>query len=389
MSTNKPKHICFSITHHGFGHGAISCAVIAQLKALAPTTKITILSTIPSSYFAARLAQPYDLIAMGSDFGMVMHSAISVDVPSSETKYMQLLQEWPSKVTAEQALLAKLQPDLVVSNISPITLAAAANLGIPSISVCPFNWSQILARYSHDSLLTLELIPLMNAAYASVTMALKPRPHVPNHQCLKEIEIEWNESKISLNDYDGEDIHSIIEEILTQKIGEAGKKILIPRGSRLYGIYSTEIKFNQARVNINWTNLLRPDGVKLAVTLQAGDEFGRAGVVGEVDRRYSAIVANTVLTSAFALGTSMGMQKLFGGGGGATTTVTNLTSGTASTTSGAYSQIAFEVTKNILDIMKGIVDQAIDTKPVIRLAQGTKITIMVTSDLKLPEMKQR
>ena len=171
--------------------------------------------------------------------------------------------------------------------------------------------------------------------------------------------------------------------------GEAGKEILIPRGSRLYGTYSTEIKFNQARVKINWTNLLRPDGVKLAVTLQAGDEFGRAGVVGEVDRRYSSVVANTVLTSAFALGTSMGMQKLFGGGGGGTTTVTNLTSGTSSTTSGAYSQIAFEVTKNILDIMKGIVDQAIDTKPVIRLAQGTKITIMVTSDLRLPAMKKR
>ena len=171
--------------------------------------------------------------------------------------------------------------------------------------------------------------------------------------------------------------------------GEAGKEILIPRGSRLYGTYSTEIQFNQARVMINWTNLLRPDGVKLAVTLQAGDEFGRAGVLGEVDRRYSAVVANTVLTSAFALGTSMGMQRLFGGSGGTTTTVTNLTSGTAATTSGAYSQIAFEVTKNILQVMKGIVDQAIDTKPIIRLAQGTKITIMVTSDLKLPAMKKK
>ena len=171
--------------------------------------------------------------------------------------------------------------------------------------------------------------------------------------------------------------------------GEAGKEILIPRGSRLYGTYSTEIKFNQARVMINWANLLRPDGVKLAVTLQAGDEFGRAGVLGEVDRRYSAIVANTVLTSAFALGTSMGMQKLFGGGGGATTTVTNLTSGTSATTAGAYSQIAFEVTKNILDVMKGVVDQAIDLQPVIRLAQGTKITIMVTADLKLPAMKKK
>lgn len=189
MTTNQPKHICFSITHHGFGHGAISCAVIAQLQALAPATQITILSTIPSSYFAARLAQPYELITMGSDFGMVMHSAISIDLASSEAKYHQLRQDWPSKVASEQALLAKLQPDLVVSNISPITLAAAANLGLPSISVCPFNWSQILARYSHDSVLTEELIPLMNAAYASVAMALKPQPHVPNHQCLKEVEI--------------------------------------------------------------------------------------------------------------------------------------------------------------------------------------------------------
>ena len=171
--------------------------------------------------------------------------------------------------------------------------------------------------------------------------------------------------------------------------GEAGKEILIPRGSRLYGTYSTEITFNQARVMINWVNLLRPDGVKLAVTLQAGDEFGRAGVLGEVDRRYSAVVANTVLTSAFALGTSMGMQRLFGGTGGTTTTVTNLTSGTAATTAGAYSQIAFEVTKNILEVMKGVVDQAIDTKPIIRLAQGTKITIMVTADLKLPAMKKK
>jgi type IV secretory pathway VirB10-like protein len=171
--------------------------------------------------------------------------------------------------------------------------------------------------------------------------------------------------------------------------GEVGKEILIPRGSRLYGTYSTEIKFNQARVNINWTNLLRPDGVKLAVTLQAGDEFGRAGVVGEVDRRYSSIVANTVLTSAFALGTSMGIQKLFGGNGVNTTTITNLTSGTAATTAGASNQIAFEVTKNILDVMKGVVDQAIDIQPVIRLAQGTKITIMVTADLKLPSMKQK
>ncbi|MCE2596551.1 hypothetical protein K6Y31_17285 [Motilimonas cestriensis] len=188
-SATPVKHICFSITHHGFGHGAISCAVMAQLQALAPGIKLTILSTIPLSYFTPRLQQPFDLIPIGSDFGMVMHSAISVDVASSERQYTQLQQEWSAKVAAEQALLANLNPDLVISNISPITLAAAHNLAIPSISICPFNWSQILANYSNDPGLTNELIPLMDQAYASVVKALKPQPHVPNPKSLNELAI--------------------------------------------------------------------------------------------------------------------------------------------------------------------------------------------------------
>jgi len=42
---------------------------------------------------------------------------------------------------------------------------------------------------------------------------------------LGEIEKELQNGQISLNDFDGEDVHSVIEEILTQKVGEAGKKI--------------------------------------------------------------------------------------------------------------------------------------------------------------------
>ncbi|MFO6425148.1 hypothetical protein [Motilimonas sp. KMU-193] len=182
MTRANGKHICFSITHHGFGHGAISTSVIAALQKLAPELKISILSTLPDSYFRSRLSHEYTLIPIGSDFGMTMHSAISVDVPTSEQHYLQLLATWTEKQAQEQAILAKLKPDLVIANISPVTLAAAAKLGIPSMSLCPFNWSQILQSYSQHPVLVNELLPLMDRAYQSVSLALKPTPHVPNHK---------------------------------------------------------------------------------------------------------------------------------------------------------------------------------------------------------------
>jgi len=171
--------------------------------------------------------------------------------------------------------------------------------------------------------------------------------------------------------------------------GESGKQVLIPRGSRLYGTYSTEVQFNQVRVKISWSNILRPDGVKLTAALEAGDEYGRAGVVGELDRRISSMIASTVLTSAFTLGASLAMQAVAPSNAANTTTISNISSGTTSTVSGAYNQVTLEVTKNILNIMKDIVDKAIDTKPVIRVPQGTKITVMATTDIQLPATKKR
>ncbi len=199
MTLANGKHICFSITHHGFGHGAISTSVIAALQQQAPGLKISILSTLPDSYFRSRLSQNYTLIPVGSDFGMTMHSAISVDVPASEQKYLQLLATWAEKQSQEQAILTKLKPDLVVSNISPVTLAAASQLGIPSISLCPFNWSQILQSYSQHPILTEQLIPMMDKAYQSVSLALKPTPHVPNSKQANEQEIgpiaQWGKQR--------------------------------------------------------------------------------------------------------------------------------------------------------------------------------------------------
>ena len=170
--------------------------------------------------------------------------------------------------------------------------------------------------------------------------------------------------------------------------GELGNEILIPKGSRLYGSYSSEIKRGQGRVQINWSRLIRPDGVSLNISFAASDQFGRAGISGDVDNRYSSIVVNSVLTSVLAIGGVSAAQKLLNNNT-ATTVVNNPVQGTTTTTGNASNQVLYDMTKSILDIIGQIITNAIDMNAVIRVPQGTRITVIVNSDMIIPSIKRK
>ncbi len=169
--------------------------------------------------------------------------------------------------------------------------------------------------------------------------------------------------------------------------GESGNDVLIPRGSRLFGAYSSEIKRGQGRVQINWSRLIRPDGVDLAISSVAADQFGRAGIAGEVDNKYSSVITNSLLTSVLAVGGVAAAQSLLGNQ--ATTTTANPTQGTTTTTGNATNQALYDVTKTIVDTVGQIVNSALDLTPVIRVPQGTRITVIVNADIKVPSMSKR
>jgi len=183
-------HLCFSITAHGFGHGAISTAVIQQVMDDFPSIKITILTLLPKSYLDSRLSGSYTHIQVGHDFGMLMHSPIEVDVDSSREKYAELDKNWQRVVQQEVDILKQIQPNCVISNVSPITLEAAMKLGIPTATVAPFNWAQIYQRYclNQQDKQTVAVYKRMLRAYKSVDYIYKPLPSVPNSD-LNEINI--------------------------------------------------------------------------------------------------------------------------------------------------------------------------------------------------------
>jgi type IV secretion system protein VirB10 len=168
--------------------------------------------------------------------------------------------------------------------------------------------------------------------------------------------------------------------------GESGNEVLIPKGSRLYGSYSSKIVKGQGRVDISWTRLIRPDGVDLAISFSASDQFGRSGIEGEVNNKYGSIVAGSLLTSVLAVGSAAAVGKLLGGNTSVSTTTSN---GATTTTGTAANQAIADVTKTIIDTAGTIVGNTLDITPVIRVPQGTKVTVIVNADMNLPSMIRR
>ena len=165
--------------------------------------------------------------------------------------------------------------------------------------------------------------------------------------------------------------------------GESGNDVLIPRGSRLYGSYSTKVTRGQGRVDISWTRLIRSDGVDLAITFKASDQFGRSGIPGAVDNKYGSVITNSLLTSILAVGGAVAAQKAIGGNNSTSATTT---AGVTTISGNASSQAVADVTKTIVNTVSQIVGDSLNLTPVITVPQGTKITVVVNADMNLPSM---
>lgn len=182
------------------------------------------------------------------------------------------------------------------------------------------------------------------------------------------------------------EIPGFVRGIVSRDVyGEAGSDVLIPRGSRLFGAYTSEVNKGQGRVEIGWTRLIRPDGVDLAVSFNASDQFGRSGIPGAVDNKYGSIIANSMLTSVLAVGSVAAAQALLDDDD--LTTTNNVNQGTVTTTGNATNRAIYDVSRQVIDTVGKIVSSTINVNPVIRVPQGTRITVIVNSDIEIPAMK--
>lgn len=159
------------------------------------------------------------------------------------------------------------------------------------------------------------------------------------------------------------DLPGMVRAIVDENVySRTGRKLLIPKGTRVVGRYQSGAETGQTRVYIAWSRLERPDGVIIDIDSPGTDSLGRAGLTGIVDKRmlekYGAATFMTLLSPAILLLTKereiedRDTRDLIAGGRESTN-----------------------------DIAEGILRDTAEIGPVIHVQQGTEIVIFVARDL--------
>ena len=82
-----------------------------------------------------------------------------------------------------------------------------------------------------------------------------------------------------------------------------GKYLLIPQGTRLIGVYSSEVSYGQDCVLVAWQRLIFPDGKALDIgSMPGADSAGYAGFHDQVDNHYMRIYGSALMMSGIVAG---------------------------------------------------------------------------------------
>lgn len=155
--------------------------------------------------------------------------------------------------------------------------------------------------------------------------------------------------------------------------GAQGRTVLIPAGSRVIGHYRSLARFGEARLDISWSRILRPDGVSINIDNQAADVMGRTGLPGDLDTRFFEKYGSSLLTSGIAAAGDWVLS-------GSSTSVTNPLGGTTQSLSGR-ARAGNRLGNDLDQLGQRMVQENVDIRPVLTVPQGTRLNIIPAEDI--------
>ncbi|WP_291518971.1 TrbI/VirB10 family protein, partial [Acidovorax sp.] len=144
-----------------------------------------------------------------------------------------------------------------------------------------------------------------------------------------------------------------------------GTHVLIPKGSELYGAYSSGVNVGQQRLMFAFRRVVLPNRVTFDLPAAKGmDLAGAAGVEGDVNNHFFKMFGTSMLFALLSYGAEKNEPAPSGLG----------SSGGARTAAG---QALVDVSRTVLERNKTI-------PPTITVPAGTRINVQVASDMEFP-----
>ncbi len=146
-------------------------------------------------------------------------------------------------------------------------------------------------------------------------------------------------------------------------------RILVPRGARLYGRYSSDIDQGQRRVMIAWDRLVRADGLSVQLEGYGTDRVGRSGLAGKVNTHAVSRFGSAALVSVIgALPAALEAAASDSQDDNDDDTLAEI-----------YGSIGQNASTAVSDVMAGYLNRP----PTITIHQGAVVIVRVNKDLEL------
>ncbi|WP_152499466.1 TrbI/VirB10 family protein [Labrenzia sp. THAF82] len=155
---------------------------------------------------------------------------------------------------------------------------------------------------------------------------------------------------------------TVVVQVSRDVYGYHGRTKLVPKGSRMICAYESVDKIGQTRVGFSCSRILLGESRAEIFQLNSkvGDAQGYAGLSGEVNNRFWEKYGSAILT--VALGTAV--EGAVVGSSQIDSTNSNIV---ANGLTGA--------SENIGTLTAAFLEDTVDLKPVIRIAQGTRVQV--------------
>jgi type IV secretory pathway VirB10-like protein len=149
-----------------------------------------------------------------------------------------------------------------------------------------------------------------------------------------------------------------------------GHFLLVPQGTRLLGIYDSQVAFGQSRVLLVWTRLIMPNGRSIVLEHQPGaDTAGYAGLEDEVDNHWGALFKAALLSTLLGVGSELGSTT---GTGGNSDVISALRRGSSD---------------SLNQTGQKVVQQKLNIQPTLTVRPGFPVRVIVNRDLVLEPYK--